>query len=136
MQEIISYFNSNSTAVIAVASAITAVATIFIARFTYVSSRILKWDKEKDRRNRQPVLVLVDEITEGCAYFHEIGADPAWTWPKLLGRPLLPKEVQPCPSRPLPTMWRSCASCQFLAQTAYLYTSAKEGGKALLEHFR
>lgn len=79
MQEIISYFNTNSAAIIVVATIITAVATGFIAWFTYVSSRILKWEKEKDRRNRQPILVLVDEITgdHRSLYVENIGYGPA-----------------------------------------------------------
>jgi len=67
---------------IAIATVVNAVATGLIAWFTYVSSRILKWEKEKDRRSRQPILVLVDEIdatTRDCRnlYVKNIGYGPA-----------------------------------------------------------
>ena len=68
--------------IIAIAAAVTAVATAFIAWSTYVSSRILKWEKEKDRRSRQPMLVLVDELDERNRdhrnlYTKNIGYGPA-----------------------------------------------------------
>lgn len=62
VQDIISWLNNNSGTAIAAATGV-------IAWFSYVSSRIIKWQKrfleweeEKDRRNRQPILVLGDEM--------------------------------------------------------------------------
>lgn len=74
-----SFFTSNSNAIIALASVITGLATVVIAWSSWISSRILKWEKEKDRRNRQPVLVLVDEITDNhrSLYAENIGYGPA-----------------------------------------------------------
>ena len=78
-QVVISYLNNNANAVIAIASVVTAFATIVIALFTYVSSRMLKWEKEKDRRNRQPILVIIEEITgdHKSLYIKNIGYGPA-----------------------------------------------------------
>jgi len=79
MSHLICYLNTNSSAVIAVASAVSALAAIFIAWFTYVSSRLLRWEKEKDRRSRQPVLIFVDEITvdHRSLYVKNVGYGPA-----------------------------------------------------------
>lgn len=79
MNFLVSYLNANSGAVIAVASAITALATGLIARFSYISSRVLSWEKEKDRRSRQPVLIFVDEITgdHRSLYVKNVGYGPA-----------------------------------------------------------
>lgn len=81
MDAFIRCLNANSSVVIAIASAISAVATIFIAWFSYVSSRLLRWEKEKDRRSRQPVLSFVDEFDErgNCRnlYVKNVGYGPA-----------------------------------------------------------
>lgn len=79
MDAFIRCLDANSSAVIAAASAISAVATIFIAWFSYVSSRLLRWEKEKDRRSRQPVLVFADEITGNhrSLYVKNVGYGPA-----------------------------------------------------------
>lgn|SRR5574341_265328 len=79
MNCLVSYLNANSSAVVAVASVITALATGLIACFSYISSRILSWEKEKDRRSRQPVLIFLDEITGNhrSLYVKNVGYGPA-----------------------------------------------------------
>ena len=68
-----------SDMVIAIASAVTAVATISIALATWLSLKILAWHKIKDRRDRQPILVLIDEITDDqrSLFAKNIGRGPA-----------------------------------------------------------
>ena len=81
MQRFIAYLSVNSSAVTALATAISALATIVIACFSLVSWRILCWEKEKDRRSRQPVLSFVDEFDErgNCRnlYVKNVGYGPA-----------------------------------------------------------
>lgn len=113
MQEIISFLNSISSVVIAVA-------TIFIAYFSYISSRIHQWEKEKDRRNRQPVLVLVDEITgdHRSLYAENIGYGPAMNVVRtILQTGKLTKHCtpnEPLPLRPLGQGQRIYAYCATL----------------------
>lgn len=119
MQEIISFFKSNSEAIIAVASVITVFATIVIAWSSWISSRILKWDKEKDRRNRQPVLILVDEITDDhrSLYAENIGYGPAMNIVRAIlqtGELTQHTPTESLPLRPLGQGQRAYAYCATL----------------------
>ncbi|MFQ5902304.1 MAG: hypothetical protein ACE5JO_01305 [Candidatus Binatia bacterium] len=79
MERFINYLNINSGAVVAAASVVTAIATIVIAVFSCLSLRMLRWEKEKDRRAREPILVLADEITGNnrSLYVKNVGYGPA-----------------------------------------------------------
>lgn len=119
MQEIISFFKSNSEVIIASASVITVLTTIVIAWSSWVSSRVLKWDKEKDRRNRQPVLVLVDEITNNhrSLYAENIGYGPAMNIVRAIpqaGELTQHTTKEPLPLRPLGQGQRAYAYCATL----------------------
>lgn len=79
LQGLICYLNTNSAAVVAAASLVTAIATIVIAAFSYFSVSLLRWEKEKDRRDREPILVLLDEATgdHRSLYVKNVGYGPA-----------------------------------------------------------
>ena len=84
VEGLVSWLNNNSGLVIAIASVITALATGVIAGFSIVSARALRWDKEKERRNRMPVLVFVNEenerakgLAEQNLFVKNIGYGPA-----------------------------------------------------------
>lgn len=81
LQRFIAFLGVYSSAVTALATVINALATIVIGCFSFFSWRIFRWEKEKDRRNRQPVLSFVDELDErgNCRnlYVKNVGYGPA-----------------------------------------------------------
>lgn len=112
--------NVQNDIIVAVATAITALATIIIAYFSYVSSRILKWEKVKDRRNRQPLLILVDEINgdHRNLYAENIGYGPAINIVRTIVKTgKVTAHItsnEPLPIRPLGQMQRTYCYCATL----------------------
>ncbi len=130
MQKIVCYFMSffTSNTVIAWASVVTAAATGFIALFTYVSSRILKWAEE---RNRRPMLVFREKVNVGKSgdnrdlYAENVGYGPAINIVRIiLQAGELTKHCstnQPLPLQPLGQRQRAYAYCAtLLHQSAVL----------------
>lgn len=74
LKGIITWLNNNSGAIIAVAAGIIAWFSYVNLRLTKWQGRFLKWEDEKDRRNRQPILVLVEEMfsRERVGYYVDI----------------------------------------------------------------
>lgn len=56
------WLNANANLVTALASAATALATVVLALFGVTNVRLLRWEREKDRRNRQPIVALTEDI--------------------------------------------------------------------------
>lgn len=106
----IDFLNHNSGAIVAIATAV-------IAFFSFTNWRILRWEKEKDRRNRQPVLVLADEIGGDCRdlYIENIGYGPAMNIVRTIAqrgsRLAHVSTNEPLPIRPLGPGQRAYAYC-------------------------